>query len=75
MPFHGHKSEQQKQLDEMDKQAKAESMPPVVNHGVEVHGDVVRAAKVKDAESRMTDAEHKQYQRERTVKYGYPPVK
>jgi hypothetical protein len=69
------KSESRKQLEEMDRQMKAESMPPVVNHGMEISGDVMKAAKLKDAESRMTATEHKQYQRERTSKYGYPPVK
>ena len=43
---------------------------------MEVGGTVMpRADKLKEAESRMTTDELKQLQRERTTKYGYPPVK
>ena len=68
-------SESAKQLKELERQQAAESMPPVVDHGMEVNGDVMRQAKVKDMERRMTTAETKQYHQVRSAKYGYPPVK
>ena len=70
------KTEGQKQMDELARREAAYAGPAVVDRGMEVGGAVMpRADKLKEAESRMTTDELKQLQRERTTKYGYPPVK
>ena len=72
------RSESQKQLDELKRQQDAEgsgsAAPPVQQFGT-IAPDIIKAAKLKQAEDAMDTHERKQYHAVRTAKYGYPPVK
>lgn len=67
-------TEAKRQEAELEKREREYAMPTVTDYGT-IAPDIIKAAKLKEMESKMTTDESKQYQRVRASKYGYPPTK